>query len=96
MILFRVLTQRTPLFNDYRLLPVLNAHFCARPGSLLSKLTPKAAATLLDIYQPIIRGYFAIVAVYYFVMSVTHFWFGRSTEKFRRNTLSATLSFVSA
>ena len=44
-------------------------------GAYLSKLNSKAATALLDIYQPIIRGYFAVVAIYYAVMSVTHFYY---------------------
>jgi diguanylate cyclase (GGDEF)-like protein len=41
----------------------------------LFKVTSKAGHALLDIYQPILRGYFAVVGVYYFVMSATHFWY---------------------
>ncbi len=48
----------------------------SRPlGNLVSKANSKTAAAVQDIYRPILRGYFAIVALYYCVMSVSHFWY---------------------
>ncbi|MEP5624964.1 MAG: hypothetical protein ABJP82_20525, partial [Hyphomicrobiales bacterium] len=62
----------------------------------MSKLNSKAATALLDIYRPIIRGYFAIVAAYYFVMSVTHFWYYEGAGLVAMASVAITATIVSA
>ena len=40
-----------------------------------SKKTTQAVDALASTYQPIVRGYFMIAAVYYAIMTLTHFWY---------------------
>lgn len=65
-------------------------------GAYLSKLNSKAATALLDIYQPIIRGYFAVVALYYAVMSVTHFYYFDGISLFAMAGVSILATIASA